>query len=174
MRLVDHAKQHLIVVPIGAVGGLIAEGHVRIDGRVGAIDDPVPPGAAVTVDPAAIAALALAPEATPLVIVQETDEVIVVDKPSGMHVHPLGPFKREPYGKDGLILDSGGRWLGPGHNAIVRDDNGKAWSLFHAYDDHQGIPRCAPKPGQSDNNQRHLLAAPVTMKNGYPFISAKL
>jgi len=93
VRLVDHAKQHLIVVPIGAVGGLIAEGHIRIDGRVGAIDDRVPAGSTITVDATAIAALALAPEPTPLDVVEETDDVIVVDKPAGMHVHPLGAFR---------------------------------------------------------------------------------
>jgi 23S rRNA pseudouridine1911/1915/1917 synthase len=93
VRLVDHAKQHLIVVPIGAVGGLIAEGAVRIDGRVGAMGDLVTAASTVTVDPMAIAALAFPPEPTPLVIVEETDEVIVVDKPARMHVHPLGPFR---------------------------------------------------------------------------------
>jgi len=93
VRLVDHAKQHLIVVPINAVGGLIANGAIRIDGRVGAINDLVAPTSTVTVDPAAIAPLALAPEPTLLVITAETDEVIVVDKPAGVHVHPLGAFR---------------------------------------------------------------------------------
>ena len=88
--------------------------------------------------------------------------------------HPLHAFVRETMGKDGLILASGDRWLGPGHNAVIRDEGGKAWSFFHAYDDHQGIPRCAPKNGQADNNHRHLLSAPVAMSNGFPRIGADL
>jgi hypothetical protein len=42
------------------------------------------------------------------------------------------------------------------------------------YDDHQGIPRCAPRNGQADNNHRHLLSAPVGVKNGLLRIGADL
>lgn len=93
MRLVDHAKAHLVVVPVGAIGELIKRGALAIDGRAGRIDAPVAPGARVTVDAAAIAEVAFIPEDVPLAIAFEDDDLIVVDKPAGMHVHPLGPHR---------------------------------------------------------------------------------
>ncbi|NVB77190.1 MAG: RluA family pseudouridine synthase [Kofleriaceae bacterium] len=93
MRLVDHAKAHLVVVPVGAIGELIKSGAVQLDGRTGRIDDPVAEGARITVDAAAIASLAIPPEDIPLVIAFEDDDLLVVDKPAGMHVHPLGPHR---------------------------------------------------------------------------------
>jgi 23S rRNA pseudouridine1911/1915/1917 synthase len=95
MRLVDHAKAYLVVVPVRDVGGLIARGAVSIDGRRGAIADPVPDGAVVTVDAAALAEHALCPQPLPLVVRYEDDDVLVCDKPAGMHVHPLGPHRED-------------------------------------------------------------------------------
>jgi 23S rRNA pseudouridine1911/1915/1917 synthase len=93
VRLVDHAKAHLVVVPVGEIGELIKRGALQIDGRAGRIDEPVPPGARVTVDEAAIAAVALSPEDVRLAIAFEDDDLVVVDKPAGIHVHPLGPHR---------------------------------------------------------------------------------
>ncbi len=91
MRLVDHAKAHLVVVPVREVGELIKRGAIRIDGRVGRIDDPVPAGAHVTAE--ALEDLAIRPEDVTLAVALEDDDLIVVDKPAGMHVHPLGPHR---------------------------------------------------------------------------------
>ena len=93
LRLVDYAKAYLVVVPVSDVGGLIARGAVSIDGRVAAIADPVPAGAVVSVDAAALAACALRPEPLELVIRHEDDDLLVCDKPAGMHVHPLGAHR---------------------------------------------------------------------------------
>jgi 23S rRNA pseudouridine1911/1915/1917 synthase len=93
VRLVDHAKDHLVVVPVRDVGGLIASGALSIDGRPAGIADPVPPGAVVTADPAAVARHALQPQPLPVVVRHEDDDLLVCDKPAGMHVHPLGPHR---------------------------------------------------------------------------------
>jgi 23S rRNA pseudouridine1911/1915/1917 synthase len=91
VRLVDYAKAHLVVVPVGAIGELIKSGAIQIDGRTGRIDDPVEEGARVTVDVTAIAAIP--PEDVPLLVSYEDADLLVVDKPAGMHVHPLGPHR---------------------------------------------------------------------------------
>ncbi|HEX5063656.1 MAG TPA: RluA family pseudouridine synthase [Kofleriaceae bacterium] len=97
MRLVDYAKAHLVVVPIDAIGALIAAGSVTIDGRVGRIDSRVDATATVEVEHAALKRI-LVPEPIPLAIVHEDDDLIVCDKPAGMHVHPLGLHR------DGTLL----------------------------------------------------------------------
>lgn len=95
MRLVDYLKAHLVVVPVHEVGGLIAAGAVAIDGRTGQMAEPVAAAPAITVEPAALARCALLPQAVPLVIHYEDDDLLVCDKPAGMHVHPLGPHRED-------------------------------------------------------------------------------
>jgi 23S rRNA pseudouridine1911/1915/1917 synthase len=92
-RLVDHAKAHLVVVPVGDIGPLIAAGAVTINGRVARIADPVSPVDTIAIDATAIAAIALAPENVPITIRHEDDDLVICDKPAGMHVHPLGPHR---------------------------------------------------------------------------------
>ena len=95
VRLVDYAKAHLVVVPIHEVGGLIARGGLSIDGRTGRIADLVCAGDVVSVDDAALVSCALRPQPLPLVIRYEDDDLLVCDKPAGMHVHPLGPHRSD-------------------------------------------------------------------------------
>jgi 23S rRNA pseudouridine1911/1915/1917 synthase len=87
-RLVDVTKQHLAVVPIDDVGPLIANGRVQLAGRTGRIDDAVHPGDSLATD-----ATGLVPETCTLAIAFEDDALVIVDKPHGMHVHPLGEFR---------------------------------------------------------------------------------
>ena len=94
VRLVEFAKAHLAVVPVGAIGPLIAAGAVELDGRAGRIADPVVPGSLIAVSRAAIASLAIAVEPAAIAVVFEDADVIVVDKPAGMHVHPIGDYRR--------------------------------------------------------------------------------
>src|SRR2546428_13609421 len=96
MKLVDHAKAHLVVVPVRDVGPLIARGAVRVDGHQAAIATVIDDGASVsiTIDRDALAELALVPEPIDLAIAFEDDALIAVIKPAGMHVHPLGPHRR--------------------------------------------------------------------------------
>ena len=92
-RLVDHAKAHLAVVPVDEVGPLIASGAITIGGRPGRIADPVADGDVLAIELAAIPATALVPAPMTLAILHEDDDLLVVDKPAGMHVHPLGAFR---------------------------------------------------------------------------------
>lgn len=85
-RLADRPEG---VVSRSRVKALVLEGRVRIDGRT--VDDParrVNAGARVEVDVPAPAAAAPGPEAIPLDVRFEDEEVIVIDKPPGLVVHP--------------------------------------------------------------------------------------
>lgn len=93
VRLVDYAKAFLVVVPVHEVGGLIARGAVLIDGRRGRIAEPVCAGTVVVVADAALAPCALRPQPLPLAIRYEDEDVLVCEKPAGMHVHPVGQHR---------------------------------------------------------------------------------
>ncbi len=93
MRLVDLLRARLVVVRSRDAGSLIAQGAVRIRGHVAAVDAPVDSIDDVTLDPTALAALAFPPQDAPLAIVAEDDDLVIVDKPAGMHVHPLGAHR---------------------------------------------------------------------------------
>jgi 23S rRNA pseudouridine1911/1915/1917 synthase len=67
---------------------LIKDGHVRVDGREAKPNLPVKTGQAVAVDIPDLIDPAPAPEALPLPIVYQDRDLIVVDKPAGMVVHP--------------------------------------------------------------------------------------
>jgi 23S rRNA pseudouridine1911/1915/1917 synthase len=92
-RLVDYAKAHLVTVPIDAVGPLIAAGAISIDGKIGVIAERVHAGDELAVDGAAIASIAVAVEPMAIAVCFEDADLVVVDKPAGMHVHPLGAFR---------------------------------------------------------------------------------
>jgi 23S rRNA pseudouridine1911/1915/1917 synthase len=94
MRLVEYAKAHLATIAVGAVGPLIARGAITVNGHVGEMSERVGPGDEIVVAPAEhAAAFPLVPEIRPLTIVFEDDDLLVVDKPAGMHVHPMGPYR---------------------------------------------------------------------------------
>jgi 23S rRNA pseudouridine1911/1915/1917 synthase len=67
---------------------LIDDGGVLVDGRMRRRTFKVTPGEVVTVQLPAPVAIALEPEPIPLVVVYEDEDVIVIDKPAGMVVHP--------------------------------------------------------------------------------------
>ena len=67
---------------------LIEAGQVRVDGVVRRAKFKVTPGEVVVVDVPPTAVEAVEPEAIPLAIVYEDDDVIVLDKPAGLVVHP--------------------------------------------------------------------------------------
>lgn len=94
MRLVDYAKAHLATVAVGAVGPLIAQGAITVNGRVGTMTELVWPADVIAVTPEAhAAAFPLVPEPRALTICFEDEDLLVVDKPAGMHVHPVGPYR---------------------------------------------------------------------------------
>lgn len=107
LRLVDFVRAHLVVVPVGLVGGLISSGAVRIAGRVGRIAEAVRRGDVVTIEPAALAD-ALVPEALTAPVLHEDDELVICAKPAAMHVHPLGPHRAGTL-LNGLLWHAGAR-----------------------------------------------------------------
>ncbi len=93
MRLVADAKAYLAGVDVPAIGPLIAAGALTINGRVGRIADPVT--ATDVVEVVGPLDNALVPSPMTLPIAYEDDDLIVVDKPAGMHVHPIGPYRED-------------------------------------------------------------------------------
>ena len=71
-----------------AIQRLIKDGHVQVDGRPAKANQPVKTGQAVAIDLPEPAAATPQPEALPLVVLYQDADLIVVDKPAGMVVHP--------------------------------------------------------------------------------------
>jgi 23S rRNA pseudouridine1911/1915/1917 synthase len=67
---------------------LIKEGSVRVGGRAAKANQPVKPGQEISIDVPELIEAAPAPEDLPLPIVYQDKDLIVVDKPAGMVVHP--------------------------------------------------------------------------------------
>lgn len=88
-----------MVVPVGEIGGLITRGAIQLEGRVGKMAERVREGEVLAVSTATIAALALPPEPGELVIRYEDGDLLVCDKPAGIHVHPIGAYR------DGTLLN---------------------------------------------------------------------
>ena len=73
------------------IQALIKQGHVRLDGRAAKASELPPLGARIEADVPerdVVAGGRLIPESIPLSIVYEDDDVLVVDKPAGLVVHP--------------------------------------------------------------------------------------
>jgi len=111
MRLLDHLRAHLVVVPVRALGPLVVEGAIRVGSTIGRTDSIIRPDDIVTVDPASLGD-AMIPEPMDLVIHHEDDDVLVIDKPAGMHVHPLGPHRTQTL-LNGLLWRCGARDTDP-------------------------------------------------------------
>lgn len=78
-----------------------------------------------------------------------------------------GPFEtmaQATGAPDSVILARGGVWLAPGHNAIVRDDEGTDWIVYHAVDSRR--PR--RKPADEVNTRRVMLIDRVVWQDGWP------
>jgi 23S rRNA pseudouridine1911/1915/1917 synthase len=84
---------------------LITEGRVTADGNPVKANTVVPPGAVLVIDVPPVVSAGIEPEAIPLDVVYEDDEVLVVDKPAGLVVHP-----------------SPGHWSGTLVNALLARD----------------------------------------------------
>ena len=79
---------------------LIAEGRVRVNGKPAAKSARLSGGETVTVDVPQPRETALPPQDIPLDVVYEDDDVIVVNKPSGLVVHPA------PGHPDGTLVNA--------------------------------------------------------------------
>jgi 23S rRNA pseudouridine1911/1915/1917 synthase len=67
---------------------LIKDGHVLVDGRAAKPNQPVKAGQTVSIDAPEPVEPAPRPEALPLPILYQDADLLVVDKPAGMVVHP--------------------------------------------------------------------------------------
>jgi 23S rRNA pseudouridine1911/1915/1917 synthase len=102
---VDRFAADLSGLSRSRVQHLITEGRVTADGNPVKANTVVPAGAVLVVDMPPVASAGIEPEAIPLDVVYEDDEVLVVDKPTGLVVHP-----------------SPGHWSGTLVNALLARD----------------------------------------------------
>ena len=79
---------------------LIAEGRVRVNGKPAAKSARLSGGETVTVDVPQLRETAVPPQDIPLDVVYEDDDVIVVNKPTGLVVHPA------PGHPDGTLVNA--------------------------------------------------------------------
>lgn len=70
------------------IQGLVREGRVTVNGRPARASTPLKPGDWVRVELPAAEPSRLEPEAMPLQVVFEDQDVVVIDKPAGVAVHP--------------------------------------------------------------------------------------
>lgn len=89
-RLVDYAKAHLIALQVAEVGELVARGGVMVDGVPSTTRMMVEPGNTLVAGVSG-----MLPQAIELAVAYEDDDLLVVDKPAGMHVHPLGAHRTD-------------------------------------------------------------------------------
>ncbi|MFN3389801.1 MAG: family 43 glycosylhydrolase, partial [Allosphingosinicella sp.] len=78
-----------------------------------------------------------------------------------------GPFETMPGAAgvtNGVILERGGIWVAPGHNAIVADAAGDDWIVYHAVDSRR--PRS--KPADAVNTRRVMLIDRIVWEDGWP------
>jgi arabinan endo-1,5-alpha-L-arabinosidase len=80
-----------------------------------------------------------------------------------------GPFEsyRERSAPDGMsspILAMRGTWIGPGHNSVISDAQGRDWMLYHAVDTRR--PRA--KPSDDVNTRRVMLIDPIVWEDDWP------
>lgn len=88
MRLDRYVADGLPDLSRATVQGLIEAGHVLVDGAQRKSKFRITPGEVVTIDLPEPQPDEIQPDAIPLDIVYEDADVIVVDKPAGMVVHP--------------------------------------------------------------------------------------
>ena len=89
-RLDRYVADNLPDLSRGTVQSLIESGHVCVDGQQRKSKFRMTPGEVVTVEIPLPELDEIAPDPIPLVVVYEDDDIIVIDKPAGMVVHP-GP-----------------------------------------------------------------------------------
>ena len=65
-----------------------------------------------------------------------------------------------------IILEKSGHWFAPGHNAIVTDNAGRDWIVYHAVD----VRRPRQKPSDDINTRRVMLIDRIVWENGWPVI----
>ena len=90
MRLDRYLAQHLGQLTRSRLHSLISEGHVLLNGGVAKPAQQVRAGDAITVTAPPPRAISMAAESIPVPVVFQDSDIVVVDKPAGLAVHP-GP-----------------------------------------------------------------------------------
>ena len=85
---IDRFLVSMLALSRSQIQRLIKEGHVRVAGREAKANQPVKSGQAIIVDAPELADPVPQPEALPLPILYQDHDLIVIDKPAGMVVHP--------------------------------------------------------------------------------------
>ena len=81
----------------------------------------------------------------------------------GPYVDAVGRDLREGGGT--LLLQGNSAWAGPGHNAVVTDDAGTAWLLYHA------MPRHDARLPNGTNRRQALLDPIAWTSDGWPVVA---
>ena len=80
-----------------------------------------------------------------------------------------GPFEtlaQATGASNSVILEKRDIWVAPGHNAVVKDEAGEDWMLYHAVDSRR--PRSSPSA--QINTRRVMLLDRIVWKDGWPRI----
>jgi arabinan endo-1,5-alpha-L-arabinosidase len=80
----------------------------------------------------------------------------------------LGPYRDDlgrdlRYGGGRVVLFRNDDWVGPGHNAVVTDDAGTDWLVYHAIDPRRPLLR-------SGATRRPVLIDPIDWVDGWPVV----
>jgi arabinan endo-1,5-alpha-L-arabinosidase len=81
---------------------------------------------------------------------------------------PAGPF--EPLSPNPVILQARGKWIAPGHNAIITDGRGQDWLVYHAVDTRR--PRTLPT--DEVNTRRVMMIDKISWRDGWPRVDGPL
>ena len=116
-RLIDYLREHLVCVPVDELAELITLGDVTVNGAKAEIARPLRERDALALKDGVAERLRAAgrwaaPFDAPVEVVHEDADLMVVDKPSGMHVHPLGRWRDEAL-TNALIFRAGARAQSP-------------------------------------------------------------
>lgn len=80
-----------------------------------------------------------------------------------------GPFETLAHAtgaRNSVIVEADSRWIAPGHNAIVQDDEDRYWILFHAVD----VRKSREKDSDAVNSRRVMLVKEIEWVDGWPRI----
>ena len=83
-----------------------------------------------------------------------------------------GPFETlaEATGSgNSVILEADKRWIAPGHNAVIEDDEGRHQTLYHAVD----VARPREKESDDINSRRVMLIGQIEWADGWPLIKSR-
>jgi len=94
---------------------------------------------------------------------------------AGRSRKPLGPFVDRAgnsflasrVGGTPVLSMNGNRWVGTGHNSVLRDFGGQWWTVYHAID--RFVPYFESRPGV---NIRSPMLDPVDWVDGWPSVRA--